>query len=1347
MELIPSELWLKAGSLLPGLAERGVRAEAASLQGPSWVEPVNETESPKYYTFDDVKVLSPRPKVGEEKVGGPGANIKALETEPAFSPKEGAAPFVIKWEDTLSDWVASQEGEPLNAPSGYTVTLKLKEIRTGEIYTLLSGSVDHYGTNNFNLTYEVVSEKEIPDGFYYWILEAEAPTVSFLIPSEDPETPPSTVTRTAPAYGGEYTRVILDRVAPEIVGVHPLGDGKLAVEAKDGVSGLQHFEASGSSVSERELSSFPQHAAYAAKPGDGETLQVAVKDMAGNETTDTLPLRPFVTDLGDQAYIPQAAGTVAGQQAKINLTGGNGIQHFKGFKQITPGFDLDFSPTYNHQNRVKGAFGYGWSFTLDSRIKKWSEDDLTWSGFDGTVYWFHKENGEYVTYAGGQKQYYPQLTYYPDAANPNDSSYVMEWPDQLRYRFTDDGRFWMIQDRYQNETFFSWIKWPTYHGIDYRIETITDSAGRKVQFQYTPDTGNVYSTIIKEIDGAGNQTGTYKKFFFMYNQAGEFVGYREPSQKIIRFTYDALHRIDKIIDNGNNHREKAGEEPDSKVTDWQYDGQNRVTSIQAVRKQDQVKEFVDVAYGEQQAEVTTAGGSAVLKWNEAGRLTERIEQVDATDGEQRVQTQTAKWTYTYSRNQLIGQTDPLERTTKTRYDAKGNRTGELRPSGLVLEYAYDQDGDLLSEKGTGGVDVSYSYVKNGRKIVSRTKTVTIADPYGIQPPRTVTTREGFLPNGQIDKRTDGEGNVFQYQYDHNFFPTDTGREVTYTYDENGNVLTETRHPGTPDEAVYTYAYNPVGLIQHAESPTGRIDDYVEYDNFGRLKKLVQTDKKDSSKRIVRAYEYNDGDSVIYTSDGLTKSNYTYDGAGRILSKVTVPMEAGTEGKLEKAYEYNTQGLLSKETDERGNVKEIFYNIAGEPVEISELGGAKITLQAYDDAGRLKSVTHPDGSLTEYEYDAWDRVTKKTETVKTNVPAGFPVQLGELADRMLVTEYRYNSIGQLLEEKGPGGNWTRYAYDGNGSIASETVGGKAPVWGGYTLASNKPDTLYPGDEVLSVRTYQYDRLGRIVEETDGNGYTTRYAYTGGVKKVSVPAFDAAGNLTVYTRQTHTDPDGRIIETVDPSEDRTVYEYDAFGNRTRTVNPGGQEIVYQTDAYGRNHQRTEQIDATGKTQTHLFDVDAWGHMREHRVQLNASEWAVTTTRYNAVGDLLRREEPSGLIEEYVYDAQGRVTSETITNPKPDGSAEIRLRGYVYDVNGNEIMRRLPDGSKEYDLYDTAGNKLVAVDAVGTPVKYTPDAQGNITDITLYGKKSAALIPQNVESESHNVLNAAGNLVLNR
>ena len=453
--LMPAPSWLGLGEMTAAAAERAVSAAvntvqlasealtiaalgAASTQGQeeqTWWQTANGTQTPQYHTFNDAQVLEAQEETGQKKGGTAGAYISLQDVEPIFNTAQGKMTF--KWTDNLSAWIAAQPGDPVTAPAGYTITLKLKDIKNGTSYPLLDNVVDHSGLNQYEWNGKDSQGKPLPDGYYYIMLSAESGSVTFNIPAADPGDPPTAAPVAIPAYQGQFIHIVVDRSAPELIALHPLGGGKIAVEARDEVGGLKQIEWSvGTQTGKRTFSSAPIQMAYAFAPGDGGELTVKLTDISGNLSTETQPLQPLIPGGGDQSYRPQAEAAIAGSPMTINLDTGNGNQVFHGFSQKGPGVDLDIDFTYNHQNRVKGMLGYGWSFSLDSRLKKWPDGDITWVGFDGTTYWFKEENGTYVSYADGQQTVYPKLTLRPErlkSTRPGCFYYGMVGPAALPF--------------------------------------------------------------------------------------------------------------------------------------------------------------------------------------------------------------------------------------------------------------------------------------------------------------------------------------------------------------------------------------------------------------------------------------------------------------------------------------------------------------------------------------------------------------------------------------------------------------------------------------------------------------------------------------------------------------------------------------------------------------------------------------------------------------------------------------------------------------------------------------------------------------------------------------------------
>ena len=68
-----------------------------------------------------------------------------------------------------------------------------------------------------------------------------------------------------------------------------------------------------------------------------------------------------------------------------------------------------------------------------------------------------------------------------------------------------------------------------------------------------------------------------------------------------------------------------------------------------------------------------------------------------------------------------------------------------------------------------------------------------------------------------------------------------------------------------------------------------------------------------------------------------------------------------------------------------------------------------------------------------------------------------------------TSYKYNEIGNLIEETDSNGNTTKYAYDNLGRVVSRTL------------------------PLGQKESYKYDNNGNLIEVTDFNGKVTKYEY--------------------------------------------------------------------------------------------------------------------------------------------------------------------------------------------------------------------------------------------------------------
>jgi RHS repeat-associated protein len=180
-----------------------------------------------------------------------------------------------------------------------------------------------------------------------------------------------------------------------------------------------------------------------------------------------------------------------------------------------------------------------------------------------------------------------------------------------------------------------------------------------------------------------------------------------------------------------------------------------------------------------------------------------------------------------------------------------------------------------------------------------------------------------------------------------------------------------------------------------------------------------------------------------------------------------------------------------------------------------------TLYYYDQAGNLTQTVPPQG-VKRFSPSDIDDLNSSIETYKRdNSPANTdPVDNPDLQpEHTLKTQYRYNSLNQLVWQKTPDGGETRFAYDRLGRIIASQ---NEKQCGGNSLSDgNNYEMSYT----------KYDLLGRIIEAGETNVPTIR-----GAEQISIN--EEGKLLSSY---------GTILDVIPDSETksqvtRTVYDVD-------------------------------------------------------------------------------------------------------------------------------------------------------------------------------------------------------------
>ena len=229
-------------------------------------------------------------------------------------------------------------------------------------------------------------------------------------------------------------------------------------------------------------------------------------------------------------------------------------------------------------------------------------------------------------------------------------------------------------------------------------------------------------------------------------------------------------------------------------------------------------------------------------------------------------------TLTYSNaDQLSRVTDPAGRSLTFSYDGAGHVTSVSDPIGRTVKYSYDSNDDLISATDVGGGVTSFTYDSN-HFLLSETD------------PRGGVTRYTYDTNGRLTSETDPLGRTTTFAY----IVNEDGTVTTTTTDPRGNqtvtvalnneILSITRGYGTPEQATWTYTYDPTTQeVTSITAPNGT-QQLSTWDALGNM-----LSKTDALGRVT-IYTYdalNDVTSITDPRGEVTRM--TYDAHGNLLS--------------------------------------------------------------------------------------------------------------------------------------------------------------------------------------------------------------------------------------------------------------------------------------------------------------------------------------------------------------------------------------------------------------------------------------------------------------------------------
>ncbi|MFT2752731.1 RHS repeat-associated core domain-containing protein [Clavibacter sp. Sh2088] len=663
--------------------------------------------------------------------------------------------------------------------------------------------------------------------------------------------------------------------------------------------------------------------------------------------------------------------------------------------------------------------------------------------------------------------------------------------------------------------------------------------------------------------------------------------------------------------------------------------------------------------------------------------------------------------YTYDDNgNVLSSTDSAAsndaRTHNYTYDTFGRRLTESEPSGDKLHaFTYDASGNLSTDTDARGSTTRYTYDEAGNRLTSAVDYRTPNS--GGTNSRTLET-DTYAPSGQLATRTDASGQTYVYTY-----RTDA---LVATITAKGVPAGDGTHE---DLSVAAYAYDAYGQITQASTNDAKHVVTVTYDQFQEPTEIKDTSQPRGADAVTRdtRYTYDALGDQLSASDlaadgtALRTEQLTYDPAGAMASD-TIRTSASSKDATTTWYQHDPAGRLMSVTDPDGSE-------AGDPAHTTRFGyaaddlpttrtapptsaGTAVTTLGYDEFGRQNTIRDATGAVTTVTFDKNGNIV--TEADPSHSKGG----------KSATTNATYDAAGDVLSVTDANGATTNFDYDSAGnrvrttSPASSAGGASRVSTSSYDAAGNVTSSTTPSG---ANTTATYDGLRRLTSSTlhlrvplGTDDRTTSFDYidSGYGRTTTTPGGGTTTELN--------DAFGQLVSVSDPDKVTTRYGYDLLGDRTTTIDGVGTTQTVGYDPRGRATAssvsgadgkvvRSEALryDAAGNQ---ISATDPRGNITAlgvdaagHLTSITAPGQAAATATYDLKGRQTGYTDPTGASTTATYTPAGDLATLTAPATASQQDAALRTRTYSYDAVGHRTSATAPDGSKVTNTFDTAGN----------------------------------------------------------
>jgi len=652
-------------------------------------------------------------------------------------------------------------------------------------------------------------------------------------------------------------------------------------------------------------------------------------------------------------------------------------------------------------------------------------------------------------------------------------------------------------------------------------------------------------------------------------------------------------------------------------------------------------------------------------------------------------------------------------STVTEYDALGRPTKVRNAAGTPLESWTRTEYDDVNRRVVVRSDIDS--MGDGRKVsvqhfdqLGRVRlTRTLEDPLTEDP---YNERHGIKVETRY-KTVDG----YTYQLVSNPFRAATSSQAANEPTMGWTLSTAWSNGRRSEVETFSGAALPVAFGGNNTNSTGIVRTDIEAnattvtDQAGKqrrsitnsLRQLIRVDEPDANGNLGSIesplqptfYSYDVLGNLIRVEQGVQTRMFVYDSLSRLVS-ATNP-ESGTI-----SYRYDPNGNLTQKTDARGVVTNYTYDALNRVTMRSYSGEAGYTTPSvtytYDNLPNAKGkLTKVSSSISTTEYTAFDIIGRVTASKQ--VTDGVSYETG----------YVYNLAGAVVEETYPSGRKVKNTLDASGDLSMVQSGKCLDAALGTNAACINAAGLWS-----YARHFSYNAAGAVTGLQLGNGLWESAQFNSRLQptQIALGATQGATNLLKldYDYGTTANNGNVLSQTITvPTVGESsgfvavqTYNYDSLNRLKQAaemVTPtGGSPTLSWKQAFTFDRYGNRNFDEANTTTLPRDCVEAGNPVVCESVRpvvnpsvnpLNNRFSSGQGWSYDAAGNTTA--DPQG--RTFTYDAENKQVK--VESFDANGSPINTLGVYYYDGDGKRVKKVVPaTGETTIFVYDASG-RLVA------------------------------------------------------